>query len=191
MKDEKASDMTTHAPSLNSHRTSLYMLTFRPATIDDTADILALIRELAEYEKLSHEVKATEEGLRESLFGAKPYAEVVLAHVDGALAGFCLFFHNYSTFLGQPGIYIEDLYVRPDFRSGGIGTAFFAELAKLAEARNCGRIEWWVLDWNEPALNFYKKLGAVPMDEWTVWRLKMNDERYEMSDKRKEMEHEG
>jgi len=144
---------------------------FRPAGPDDTADILALIRELAEYEKLAHEVKATETGLRKNLFGRRARAEVLLAYAGGSLAGFCLFFHNFSTFLGKPGLYIEDLYVRPIYRGQGVGRQFFAELARIALERGCGRIEWWVLDWNRPAIGFYRRLGARPMNDWTVYRL--------------------
>jgi GNAT superfamily N-acetyltransferase len=143
----------------------------REATEGDVPLILSLIRELAEREKLSHEVVATEEALRESLFGERRYAEVLIAEHDGAPAGFALFFHNYSTFLGKPGIYLEDLYVRPEFRGSGIGKKLLAHLAGLAKRRGCGRLEWWVLDWNEPSIGFYKKLGAVPMDDWTVYRV--------------------
>ena len=148
----------------------------REATEGDVPLILSLIRELAECEKLSHEVVATEEALRESLFGERRYAEVLIAEHDGAPAGFALFFHNYSTFLdstflGKPGIYLEDLYVRPEFRGSGIGKKLLAHLAGLAKRRGCGRLEWWVLDWNEPSIGFYKKLGAVPMDDWTVYRV--------------------
>lgn len=146
-------------------------LTIRPATGRDVSLILAFIRELAEYEKLSHEVVATEEGLHESLFGERPAAEVLLAHLGDEPAGFALFFHNFSTFLGQPGIYLEDLYVRPEHRGAGIGWALLAYLARLAKERDCGRLEWWVLDWNEPAIRFYRRLGASPMDDWTIYRL--------------------
>lgn len=146
-------------------------LVFRAATADDTALVLAFIRELAAYEKLSHEVTATEEILREHLFGARNVAEVLLAFVDGDPAGFCLFFHNFSTFLGRAGIYIEDLFVRSEFRGQGIGRRFFRELVAIAKERDCGRIEWWVLDWNTPAINFYRAMGACPMSEWTVYRL--------------------
>jgi GNAT superfamily N-acetyltransferase len=130
-----------------------------------------LIRGLAEYEKLSHLVAATEEQLRVTLFGARPAAEVLLAKRDAECAGFALFFPNYSTFLAQPGLYLEDLYVKPHLRGQGIGAALLAELARLAIARGCGRVEWAVLDWNAPSIEFYKKLGAVPMDEWTTFRL--------------------
>jgi GNAT superfamily N-acetyltransferase len=143
----------------------------RPATEDDVPIILSLIRELAEYERLSHEVVATEGLLRESLFGERRGAEVLIACCKGAPAGFALFFHSFSTFLGRPGIYLEDLYVKPEFRGRGIGRALLTHLARLAEERGCGRLEWAVLDWNEPAIKLYKSIGAVPMDEWTVYRV--------------------
>jgi len=143
----------------------------RPAIQDDVPLILALIRELAEYEKLTHEVSATEDDLRKWLFGKHPAAEVLIGESDGQPAAFALFFHNFSTFLGKPGIYLEDLYVRPEFRGQGLGKAMLARLARLAKERGCGRLEWWVLDWNEPAIRFYESLGAVPMDEWTVYRV--------------------
>jgi len=142
-----------------------------PATEADTPVILELIRGLAEYEKLSHVVVATEERLRETLFGARPAAEVLLAMWDSECVGFVLFFPNYSTFLAQPGIYLEDLYVRPHLRGKGIGFALLQELARLAVERKCGRVEWAVLDWNAPSIAIYKRLGAVPMDEWTTFRL--------------------
>ncbi len=143
----------------------------RPATIDDAPLILQFIRELAEYERMLDDVVATEEMLRESLFGQRPAAEVILCHEGEVPAGFALFFHNYSTFRGKSGIYLEDLFVRPAFRGRGYGKLLLATLAKLALERNCARLEWSVLDWNTPAINFYKSLGAVPMDEWTVYRL--------------------
>lgn len=146
-------------------------LVLRPARADDAALILALVRELADYEKLAHEVVADEQGLRDALFGARPAAEVIIAEQDGEAAGFALFFTNFSTFLGRPGIYLEDLFVRPAFRRRGIGEALLAHLAALAGSRGCGRLEWSVLDWNEPAIGFYRGLGAVPMDEWTVFRV--------------------
>ncbi len=147
------------------------MVHVREASEADVPLILSFVRELAEYEELSHEVVATEEGLREGLFGERRYAQVLIAERDGLPAGFALFFHNFSTFLGKPGMYLEDLYVRPAFRGAGIGKKLLAHLAKLAVARGCGRLEWWVLDWNEPSIGFYRKLGAVPMDDWTVYRL--------------------
>src|ERR687894_3016771 len=143
----------------------------RDATEEDVHLILALIRELAAYERLSHEVSATGDGLREWLFGEHPVAEVLIGEANGQPAAFALFFHNFSTFLGKPGIYLEDLYVRPGFRGKGLGKAMLARLARLARARGCGRLEWWVLDWNEPSIGFYEKLGAVPMDDWTVYRV--------------------
>lgn len=143
----------------------------RPATEEDVPLLLRFIKELAEYENLSHEVSATEEVLKESLFGERRVAEALLAHSGGEPAGFALFFHNFSTFLGRPGIYLEDLYVRPEFRGSGIGRALLVHLAKLAKERGCGRLEWWVLDWNESSIGFYKSLGAVAMDDWTVYRV--------------------
>lgn len=143
----------------------------RPATAEDVPLILSFIRELADYEHLSHEVVATEEALRESLFGKRPFAEVLLAFVGEDPAGFALFFHNFSTFLGKPGIYLEDLYVRPEHRGAGAGRALLSHLARLAVERGCGRLEWWVLDWNEPSIGFYERLGATAMDDWTVYRL--------------------
>jgi GNAT superfamily N-acetyltransferase len=146
-------------------------LEIRGATEDDVPLILSLIKELAEYERLSHEVVATEETLRESLFGERPVAEVLICHHGGDPAGFALFFHSFSTFLGKPGIYLEDLYVRPGFRGAGIGRALLVHLARLARERGCGRLEWSVLDWNEPAIGFYKRIGASPMGGWTVYRV--------------------
>ena len=143
----------------------------RPATAADCALILDFIRELAEYEKLLHEVVATETDLRQHLFGEHPMAEVIIAEWDGEPAGFALYFHNFSTFLGKPGVYLEDLYVRPALRGRGIGRQLLARLAQLAVARGCGRLEWSVLDWNTPALRVYRAIGAQPMDEWTVQRL--------------------
>jgi len=146
-------------------------LTIREATRADVPLILTFIRELAEYEKLLHEVEATEADLAETLFGARPYAEVVIAESEGNPAGFALFFHNYSTFAGRPGIYLEDLYIRPEARGKGIGRALLAHLAETALTRSCARLEWAVLDWNRPAIGFYESLGAKAMDEWTVYRL--------------------
>ena len=142
-----------------------------PGVERDTPVILSLINELAEYERLGHEVEATQEDIRDSLFGDWPGAEVVLAYVGGDLAGFALFFHNYSTFLGRRGLYLEDLFVRPAYRSRGVGRRLLAHLARLAVERRCGRMEWWVLDWNESAIRFYQSIGAAPMDDWTVFRL--------------------
>lgn len=146
-------------------------LTIRPATADDVPQILSFICQLADYEKLSHEVVASEEGLREHLFGLRPTAEVVIAEWEGVPAGFALFFINFSTFLGKPGLYLEDLFVLPDFRRRGIGQALLKHLAQLAVERDYGRFEWSVLDWNEPAIRVYKSIGAVSMDEWTINRL--------------------
>jgi GNAT superfamily N-acetyltransferase len=145
--------------------------TLRSATPDDVPLILECIRGLAEYERLPHEVVATEELLRESLFGARPAAEVVLAHEGDEPAGFALFFHNFSTFLGRPGLYLEDLFVFPRFRGRGLGRLLLAHLAKVAVHRGCGRFEWAVLDWNVDAIGFYEALGARAMSDWTVYRL--------------------
>jgi GNAT superfamily N-acetyltransferase len=146
-------------------------ISIRPATPGDLPLIAALIRELADYEKLLHEVRFDEGRLAEHLFGARPYAEVVIGEVDGAAQGFALFFHNFSTFEGKAGIYLEDLFVRPSARGAGLGKALLAHLAGLAVERDCARLEWSVLDWNEPAIGFYRKLGARPLDDWTVMRL--------------------
>jgi GNAT superfamily N-acetyltransferase len=143
----------------------------RPARRSDIATILRFIRALAEFEKLADSVVADEETLARTLFGPRPYAECLLAEVDGEAAGFALYFHSFSTFVGKPGLYLEDIFVAPAFRSHGIGLAFFRELAKIAAARDCGRLEWSVLNWNERAIAFYRKLGAEPMSEWTVQRL--------------------
>jgi GNAT superfamily N-acetyltransferase len=143
----------------------------KPATVEDVPLILAFIRRLAEYERLADKVVATEEGLRAALFGERPYAEVVIGYDESEPVGFALFFHNFSTFVGRPGIYLEDLYVDERRRGRGFGKSLLAHLAKLARERGCGRVEWAVLDWNEPSINFYKGLGAVPMDEWTVFRV--------------------
>lgn len=142
-----------------------------PATERDVPVILKFIKGLAEYEKLSHEVVATEASLRESLFGQRPVAEVIIGYAGEEPAGFGLFFHNYSTFLGRPGLYVEDLFVLPQWRGRGLGGRLLAYIAGLAVARGCGRLEWAVLDWNEPAIRFYRSLGARAMKEWTVYRL--------------------
>ena len=146
-------------------------LAIREAGQDDLALILSFIRELAEYERLLHEVTATEESLCESLFGERRVAEVIFGEFEGEPVAFAVFFHNYSTFLGQQGIYIEDLFVRPAMRGRGIGKALFAHIARIARGRCCARLDWWVLDWNEPALQFYATLGSKPMADWTVHRL--------------------
>lgn len=142
-----------------------------PAASADVPMILTLIRELAEFERLAHEVTATEAQVREALFGVRPGAEVVMARIGDEVAGFALYFHNFSTFLAKPGIYLEDLYVRQKFRGQGAGEALLRHLAKTALTRGCGRLEWSVLDWNQRAIDFYKSLGAVPMNEWTIYRV--------------------
>jgi GNAT superfamily N-acetyltransferase len=147
------------------------MFRIREACETDVPAIGQLIRELADYERLAHEAVASEATLRESLFGSRRYAEVLMGETGDAVAGFALFFHNYSTFLGKPGIYVEDVFVRPAHRGRGLGTAFFRRIARLAVDRRCGRMEWAVLDWNEPALNFYRKIGAIPLSDWTTQRL--------------------
>jgi len=141
------------------------------ATERDVPLILQLIKDLAEYERMSDEVVATEQGLRESLFGARPAAEVTIAYAGDTPAGFALFFHNYSTFLGKPGLYLEDLFVVPQFRGHGYGRELLQELAAIAVERGCGRFEWSVLDWNEPAIGFYESLGAKLMDGWSIVRV--------------------
>lgn len=146
-------------------------LTIRETSETDIPQIFTLIRELAEYEKLSHSVSADEELLRENLFGKNKYAYVAFAEYDGQIAGQALYFYNFSTFKGKPGIYLEDLYVRPEYRKRGIGKALLNYLIELAKVKNCGRVEWVVLDWNQPAIDFYKSLGAEPMNDWIVFRL--------------------
>ena len=150
-------------------------LSIRPADAADLPLIAALIRELADYEKLAHEVRFDEAALGERLFGRNngrgPYAEVLIGEVDGVAQAFALFFHNFSTFEGKPGVYLEDLYVRPEARGAGLGKALLRALAQIALERDCARLEWWVLDWNAPAIGFYEKLGAKPMDEWTTMRV--------------------
>lgn len=147
------------------------MLQIRSASEPDLALILFFIRELALYEKLAHKVVATEELLRRTLFGERQYAEVLIAEADGDPVGFALFFHNYSTFLARPGIYLEDLFVKPEARGRGYGKALLARLAAIATERECGRVEWAVLEWNEPSIAFYRSLGAVPLDDWRLFRL--------------------
>jgi GNAT superfamily N-acetyltransferase len=142
-----------------------------PAAESDVALILSFVRKLAEYEKLSHLVVATEDNIREHVFGANPVAEVLLAYWDEEPAGFALYLRNFSTFLGQPGIYLEDLFVEPEHRGKGIGKALLARLAKITVERGYGRLEWAVLDWNTPSIEFYRSLGATPLDEWTAYRL--------------------
>jgi GNAT superfamily N-acetyltransferase len=146
-------------------------LRIRAAAVSDAPLILALIRELAEYERAPHAVVATEDLIRETLFGPRPRAEVLLGYEGDEAVGFALFFHNYSTWLGRHGLYLEDLFVRPEARGRGHGRRLLARLAAIARERGCGRMDWAVLDWNEPAIGFYRALGAVAMDEWTVFRL--------------------
>lgn len=149
--------------------TSLHI---EPATPADVPMILQLIRELAEFERLLHEVTATEEQLQENLFGQRPKAEVIMGRLPGGeVVGFALYFHNFSTFLAKPGIYLEDLYVRQQYRGRGYGELLLRRLAGIALERNCGRLEWSVLDWNQRAIDFYKSLGAAPMNEWTIYRV--------------------
>lgn len=142
-----------------------------PARTEDLETIVELVRELAEFERLLHEVRITAADLRDHLFGPRPYAEAAVVWSGEQAAGFALWFHNYSTFMGRPGLYLEDLYVRPVFRGQGYGEALLQHLAALAVERGCARLEWSVLDWNQRAIGFYKKLGARPMDDWTVYRV--------------------
>src|SRR5215469_8684417 len=146
-------------------------VTIRPAAAHEMPLVLGFIRELAEYEHLADQVVATEVDLSKALTGPRPYAEIVLGCLDGAAVGFALFFHNFSTFRGKPGIYLEDLYVRPAARGHGVGRQLLAWLARTALERGCGRLDWAVLDWNAPAIGFYRSLGAVAQDEWTTMRL--------------------
>jgi GNAT superfamily N-acetyltransferase len=148
----------------------------RFATPEDVPTIARLIRGLAEYEKHAHLVTLDEARLHDHIFGKRPYVEVLLVEEEGKVVGFALFFHSYSTFAGKPGLYLEDLFVEPEHRGKGHGKALFVELAKLAVERNCRRIEWSVLNWNEPAIQFYKSLGAKPMDDWTVYRYTVTGE---------------
>jgi GNAT superfamily N-acetyltransferase len=150
---------------------SIVRFRIEPATENDLPIILRFIKELAAYEKLAHEVTATEETLRTSLFGARPAAEVLIARADAEPAGFAVYFQTFSTFLGRPGVYLEDLYVSPAWRGRGLGRRLLAHVASVAVDRGCGRMEWSVLDWNNLALDVYRKIGARPMDEWTVQRL--------------------
>lgn len=146
-------------------------VTIRPAVAGDEILLHGFICALADYEKLRHEVRATPGMLAARLFGPRPYAEAIIAERDGTPIGFALFFHNFSTFEGRPGLYLEDLFVVPDARGSGAGRMLLQHLAALAIERDCARLEWWVLDWNEPAIRFYGRLGARPMDEWTVQRV--------------------
>jgi GNAT superfamily N-acetyltransferase len=143
----------------------------RPTTAPDVPTILTLIRDLAEYERAPNAVVATEDGLRDVLFGSKPAAEVLLASEADNPIGYAVYFFNFSSWLGRPGLYLEDLFIRPEKRGKGYGRALLGRLAQIAKARGCGRMEWAVLDWNDPAIQFYRRLGAEPMDEWTVFRL--------------------
>jgi len=152
-------------------KTNVPDFALRPAVETDCAVILSFIKGLAAYEKLSHEVVATEEKLRQTLFGPRPAAEIIIGEYAGEPVAFALFFHSYSTFLAQPGIYLEDLFVEPTWRGRGFGRALLSYLAQLTLARDCARLEWSVLDWNKPAIGFYHALGAEPMDEWTVRRV--------------------
>ncbi len=153
--------------------TKLKDFKIRFADRKDVPVILNFIKALADYENMSKEVVADEQILSETLFDKK-YAEVIIGEYEGKPAAFALFFHNFSTFLGRPGIYLEDLFVSPEMRGKGLGTIMLSFLAKTAVERNCGRLEWWCLDWNEPSINFYKNLGAAPMDEWTTYRVHGN-----------------
>jgi GNAT superfamily N-acetyltransferase len=148
-----------------------HRITIRAAQPADVPQVLAFIRELAVYERLEHQVVATESDLAAALFGPRPYAEVVLGCLDGEPVGFGLFFHNFSTFLGKPGLYLEDLFVRPAARGAGVGRQLLAHLARAALERGCGRLDWAVLDWNQPSIGFYRRLGAVALDDWTTFRL--------------------
>jgi GNAT superfamily N-acetyltransferase len=159
---------TQHIHSENCMATKTLVRNARP---DDVPQIAQFIRDLAAYEKLSDQCFVKEEQLREHIFGARPYCEVLIGEDESGPAGFALFFHNYSTFLAKPGIYLEDIFVLPERRGGGLGKALFTAVARVAVQRNCGRMEWAVLDWNEPAIGFYKKLGATLMDDWTTCRL--------------------
>ena len=143
----------------------------RPAAEADTPVIIALIKELADYEHLSHEVIVTEDDIRKSLFGARPFAQALIGEYEGLAISFALYFYNFSTFLGKPGIYLEDLYVQPEHRGKGFGRKMLAHIARLAKKQNCGRFEWSVLDWNKPAIRTYEKLNAKPMKEWILYRL--------------------
>ncbi|WP_428940829.1 N-acetyltransferase family protein [Fontivita pretiosa] len=146
-------------------------LTITPATVSDVATILSFIRALAEYERLSHQCIATEQALRQTLFGPRRYAEVLIARLDDLPVGYALFFHSYSTFLARPGIYLEDLFVLPEHRGRGVGKALLGEVARIARQRDCGRLEWAVLDWNRPAIEFYRRLGATILPDWRICRL--------------------
>lgn len=159
--------MALAASALSSHA----VFRIRPATEDDVPLILYFIRALADYERLADRVVADEERIRRTLFGNPRFAEVLIAEEDGDPAGFALFFHNYSTFIGAPGIYLEDLFVKPEYRGRGYGKALLARLARVAKERGCGRVEWAVLDWNQPSIDFYQGIGAKGLDDWRIFRL--------------------
>ena len=163
--------MAANLRNISRVKKESHKFTIRSARVGDVPVILQLIRDLAAYERAPNKVTATEEQLVDVLFGAKPAAEVLLAFENETPAGFAVFFHNFSTWLGRPGLYLEDLFVKPEMRGKGYGRALLVDLAKIARERGCGRMEWAVLDWNDPAIQFYGKLGAKPMDEWTVFRL--------------------
>ena len=143
----------------------------RPATVDDVPLVLSFVRQLADYEKLAHMVVATEASLREALFGERPGAEVLLGFVEGEAVGFAVYFHNFSTFLGRRGLWLEDIFVQPERRGRGYGKALLLAVARIAQERGCGRFEWAALDWNTPAWEFYRSLGATPLEEWTMFRV--------------------
>lgn len=149
------------------------MLNIRKAVAADVPLIRSFIEGIAAYEKLSHEVETTDEKLLDTLFGERSYAEVLLAYEWETPVGFALFFHNYSTFRAKPGIYLEDLFIQPEYRGKGYGKALLQQLIEIAKERNCGRVEWSVLDWNTPAIDFYKSMGAIAMDEWTTFRMNL------------------
>ena len=155
---------------MNTYKTNTEGFEIRFATAEDVPLILDFIKDLAEYEKMLDEVVATEEGLNESLFDKKQ-AEVIIGEESGEPVGFALFFHNYSTFLGKANLYLEDLFVKPDYRGKGYGKTLLSFLGKIAVDRDCGRLDWWCLDWNTTSIDFYKEMGAIPMDEWTVYRV--------------------
>jgi GNAT superfamily N-acetyltransferase len=146
-------------------------LEIRPATADDVPLVLSFVKQLADYEKLSHMVVATEASLREALFGEQPGAEVLLAFAEGEPVGFAVYFHNFSTFLGRRGLWLEDIFVRPERRGHGYGKALLLAVARIAQERGCGRFEWAALDWNTPAWDFYRSLGATPLEDWTIFRV--------------------
>jgi GNAT superfamily N-acetyltransferase len=166
-----ATDASRRTPGGDASGASATAVRIEAATERDVPVILQMIRDLADYERMSDEVVATEQGVRESLFGPRPAAEVIMAYAAAEPAGFALFFHNYSTFLGRRGLYLEDLFVKPAFRGRGIGKRLLVELARIAVQRGCGRFEWTVLDWNAPAIGFYKSLGAECMEAWKIFRV--------------------